>query len=71
MHYRKLFVISINRTFFILSVFLACILFGFFLWTQPVIRTSIPFSTMVSGRKVVIDAGHGGADPGAKSHVVC
>jgi N-acetylmuramoyl-L-alanine amidase len=67
MHHRKLFVIIFYKKFFYTLVFFTCLLFGFCIWNQPAIRTSIPLSTLVSGRKVVIDAGHGGADPGAKS----
>jgi N-acetylmuramoyl-L-alanine amidase len=40
---------------------------GLWLLRQPAVWTSIPLASLVSGRKVVIDAGHGGGDPGAKS----
>lgn len=40
---------------------------GIWLWNNPVVWTSIPLGTTVSGKKVVIDPGHGGFDPGAKS----
>lgn len=47
-----------------LSLFIAI---GLWLLAEPAIWTSIPMGALVSGRKVVIDPGHGGGDPGAKS----
>lgn len=50
----------------------ACIIIGllttvWFLMAPPEVAVLAPFSEAVSGKKVVIDAGHGGVDPGAKA----
>ena len=50
----------------------ACIIIGlltavWFLMAPPDVAVLAPFSEAVSGKKVVIDAGHGGIDPGAKA----
>jgi N-acetylmuramoyl-L-alanine amidase len=50
----------------------ACIIIGlltavWFLMVPPDVAVLAPFSEAVSGKKVVIDAGHGGIDPGAKA----
>lgn len=50
----------------------ACIIIGllmavWFLMAPPDVTVLAPFSEAVSGKKVVIDAGHGGVDPGAKA----
>lgn len=50
----------------------ACIVIGlmsavWFLMAPPDVPVLAPYSEAVSGRKIVIDAGHGGVDPGAKA----
>jgi len=49
-----------------------CIIIGlmsavWFLMAPPDVPVLAPYSEAVSGRKIVIDAGHGGVDPGAKT----
>jgi N-acetylmuramoyl-L-alanine amidase len=49
-----------------------CIVIGlmsavWFLMAPPDVPVLAPYSEAVSGRKIVIDAGHGGVDPGAKA----
>ena len=46
---------------------LICFAVGLWLYSQPSVWTSLPLASMVSGKRVVIDAGHGGIDPGAQS----
>ncbi len=51
-------------------VFMIALVLGMGIWMlrEPAIWTNLPMSSLVSGKKVVIDAGHGGGDPGAKSN---
>jgi len=64
---RPLFIIWISKR----NMIGACIIIGllaavWFLMAPPDVAVLAPFSEAVSGKKVVIDAGHGGVDPGAK-----
>jgi len=64
---RRLVVISIRAQWLYLAVILFGLGFGLWMLLEPAIWTNLPWSTLISGKKVVIDAGHGGSDPGAKS----
>ena len=64
---KRLIFIFIHGNFLCLSIFVILVLIGIWLLIQPVTWTSVPLATLVSGRKVVIDPGHGGGDPGAKA----
>ncbi len=50
-------------------VFMISLVLGLGVWmlNEPAVWTNIPMSSLISGKKVAIDAGHGGGDPGAKS----
>jgi N-acetylmuramoyl-L-alanine amidase len=67
MRHKRVMIILVNGGFLYLSMLLVFMGIGIWLLGQPAIWTSVPLGSMVSGRKVVIDAGHGGGDPGAKS----
>jgi N-acetylmuramoyl-L-alanine amidase len=65
---RKLIVVLVGHNFLNILVIVFALAAGLWLFNQCSVRTSLPLSGMVSGKKVVIDAGHGGGDPGAKSN---
>ncbi len=67
MHRKRLIIILMNGGLLYSLVMVLGIGIGLWLLRQPAVWTSIPWTSLVSGRKVVIDAGHGGGDPGAKS----
>jgi len=60
-------IVVINRNLLNLGILILSLFFGWWLYHEPVIRTNLPLSPTISGKKIVIDAGHGGIDPGAKS----
>jgi N-acetylmuramoyl-L-alanine amidase len=60
-------IVLVNGGFLYLAMLAIFMGIGAWLLGEPAIWTSIPLGSMVSGRKVVIDPGHGGGDPGAKS----
>lgn len=64
---KRLIVVTLHsKTLYVLMVALVSGL-GIWMLREPAIWTNLPMSSLVSGKKVVIDAGHGGGDPGAKS----
>ncbi len=65
---RKPLLIVLLRGEYLYSLaLLVCFAVGLWLYSQPSVWTSLPLASLVSGKKVVIDAGHGGIDPGARS----
>lgn len=67
LRHRKLVVLVVHSGFLYSAVIILGLIAGLWLLKQPAVWTNLPLSSMVSGKKVVIDAGHGGDDPGAKS----
>jgi N-acetylmuramoyl-L-alanine amidase len=64
---RRLFVLWLRGDHLYWMVVGLSLLVGVWLYSQPAIWTNLPLSGLVSGKKVAIDAGHGGDDPGARS----
>ena len=60
-------IVFVNGGFLYSVMLVLTVIIGLWWLGEPAIWTGIPLGT-VSGRKVVIDAGHGGGDPGAKSN---
>ena len=67
MRRKRLLVVVINGKLLYLLVIVFCLTMGIWMLKEPTIWTNLPLSSMISGKRVVIDAGHGGGDPGAKS----
>lgn len=59
------FVFSIRFASLLYVVCLVLVFLGFALQLSPLLRVAAPGPAGVSGRTIVIDAGHGGRDPGA------
>lgn len=64
---KRLMVVFVNGGFLYSFMLVLVIAIGLWWLGEPAIWTGIPMGDQVSGRKVVIDPGHGGGDPGAKS----
>lgn len=60
-------IVVVNRNLLYLGIMVLLLFFGWRLYQEPVIRTILPFDSTISGKKIVIDAGHGGIDPGTRS----
>lgn len=67
MRRKRFVVVFITSNLLYSLVIIFGLIMGFWLLKQQSIWTNLPLSSMVSGKKVVIDPGHGGDDPGAKS----
>jgi len=68
MRNKKLIFVIINHGLVYFAILMICSGLGIWLLGQPAIWTSAPLGSFLSGRKIVIDPGHGGGDPGAKSN---
>jgi N-acetylmuramoyl-L-alanine amidase len=64
---KPLVIILIGRTYLYIGLAIFLAFASWWYLKQPAVWTSLPLSSLISGRKIVVDAGHGGADPGAKS----
>lgn len=60
-------IVVINRNLLNLGILVLSLLFGWWLYHEPLIQTNLPLGSTISGKKIVIDAGHGGIDPGTRS----
>lgn len=60
-------IVVITRKLFNLGILVLSLLFGWWLYHEPLIQTNLPLGSTISGKKIVIDAGHGGIDPGTRS----
>ena len=67
MKQRKLLIIVLNSSFLYILVIVFSLTIGLWLLKEPSIWTSLPSLSFISGKKIIVDAGHGGSDPGAKS----
>jgi N-acetylmuramoyl-L-alanine amidase len=67
MRRKRLIVVTVNGKMLYLIVIIFGLFLGLWMLNEPAIWTNLPLSSMVAGKKIVIDAGHGGIDPGAKS----
>jgi len=66
---KNFFVIIVrSRTLYLLGI-IFFFLVGWALMLQQVINTNANLAAKVSGKKIVVDPGHGGNDPGAKSYL--
>jgi N-acetylmuramoyl-L-alanine amidase len=64
---KPLVIVLISRTYFYIGIVVFLALAGLWCCHQPSVWTMLPLPSLISGRKIVVDAGHGGGDPGAKS----
>ncbi len=67
MGWKPTIIIVIQRKLFYLGIMALAAVFGWWLYHEPAIRVNLPFISTISGKKIVIDAGHGGIDPGTRS----
>ncbi len=65
----KLWVVVINMNALFCFIILFCLSIGIFMLRESAIWINLSSSALISGKKIVIDPGHGGGDPGAKSPV--
>lgn len=67
MSWKPTLIIIVKRNLLHLGLIVLALLFGWWLYHEPVIWTNLPLASTISGKKIVIDAGHGGIDPGTRS----
>lgn len=62
-----LIVVRLDSKMLYAGVVTICLALGVWLYGSPAVWTMPPLSSLISGRQVIVDPGHGGYDPGAKS----
>lgn len=67
MGWKPLIIIIVKRKLLYPAIMVGAVFVGWWLYQEPVIWINLPFTSTISGKKIVIDAGHGGSDPGTKS----
>ncbi|HEY8463502.1 MAG TPA: N-acetylmuramoyl-L-alanine amidase [Bacillota bacterium] len=64
---KRLVIIWLDSKLLYSGVVLITLVLGVWLYKTPAVWTTLPLIGGVSGKRVIIDPGHGGYDPGAKS----
>ncbi len=64
---KRTIIVIVNSNLLYLGIILLSLMFGWWLYQEPATWTNLPLASTVSGKKIVIDAGHGGIDPGTRS----
>lgn len=67
MGWKPLIIIVLKRKLLYPAIMVGAVFFGWWLYREPAIWVNLPFTATISGKKIVIDAGHGGIDPGTRS----
>lgn len=67
MSWKPTVIIVIQRKLIFGGILVLAALLGWWLYQEPAIWINLPFTSTISGKKIVIDAGHGGIDPGTRS----
>lgn len=65
--YQRTFFVIIDRNMLYIGLILLLTGMAAFIFRNPAVWTQVPSAALISGKRVVIDPGHGGFDPGAKS----
>lgn len=68
MGWKPTIILVINNRLVYLGTFTLLLVLGWWLYHEPVIWINLPLTSTISGKKIVIDAGHGGIDPGTSSN---
>ena len=67
MGWKPTIIIVVKRKLLYLAVIVLAVFLGWWLYQEPTLQIYLPFTSAISGKKIVIDAGHGGIDPGTRS----
>ncbi|HYH02569.1 MAG TPA: N-acetylmuramoyl-L-alanine amidase [Bacillota bacterium] len=63
----RLIVVRLDTRMLYAGVVVICLAMGVWLYNTPAVWTMPPLSALISGKRVVVDPGHGGYDPGAQT----